>query len=106
MLRRAALMCLSSLLLACVAAEDGDPIDNPLTDPESGPPAGNPDGSCSVPDDARPADVSNPTTVVGDGTPQSCSSAAFVEAVADGGVITFDCGPDPVTITLDETARS
>ena len=26
-------------------------------------------------------------------------------AVAQGGVITFDCGPDPVTITLDQTAK-
>jgi hypothetical protein len=28
-----------------------------------------------------------------------------VAAVAKGGVITFDCGPDPVTITLLETAK-
>jgi hypothetical protein len=45
------------------------------------------------------------TTVVGDGTPASCTSAAVVSAVAAGGVITFDCGPDPVTITLEETAK-
>jgi hypothetical protein len=91
---------------ACVGPDGGsDPIDNPLTDPESGPPAGNPDGHCSIPDAARPADVSNPTTVVGDGTAHSCTSAAFVAAVAEGGVITFDCGPEPVTITLDETAK-
>jgi hypothetical protein len=25
--------------------------------------------------------------------------------VANGGIITFDCGPDPVTITLDQTAK-
>jgi hypothetical protein len=50
-------------------------------------------------------DVSSPRTVVGTGTPASCSSAAFVSAVAAGGVITFDCGPDPVTITLEETAK-
>jgi hypothetical protein len=87
------------------AGSDPNDIDNPLTDPESGPPAGNPDGTCEVPDDALPADVSNPTTVVGDGTPESCTSAAFVEAVAGGGVITFDCGPEPHTITLEETAR-
>ncbi|MCB9627470.1 MAG: hypothetical protein H6725_08880 [Sandaracinaceae bacterium] len=43
--------------------------------------------------------------MVGTGTPASCTSAAFVAAVADGGVITFDCGPDPVTITLTETAK-
>jgi hypothetical protein len=28
-----------------------------------------------------------------------------VAAVARGGVITFDCGPDPVTIVMDETAK-
>jgi hypothetical protein len=54
---------------------------------------------------AKAEDTSNPTTVVGDGTPASCTSAAFVAAVAGGGVITFDCGAAPVTIELDETAR-
>ena len=80
-------------------------VDNPLTDPEDGPPAGNPDGECDVPDDARPEDTSNPDTVVGDGTPSSCTGQAFVQAVAQGGIITFDCGVDPVVITLDETAK-
>jgi hypothetical protein len=28
-----------------------------------------------------------------------------VDAVALGGILTFSCGPDPVTITLDETAK-
>jgi hypothetical protein len=51
------------------------------------------------------ADVSSPRTVVGTGTPESCTSDAFVEAVARGGVITFDCGPDPTIITLDRTAK-
>jgi hypothetical protein len=49
--------------------------------------------------------VSTPTTVVGDGTAASCTGSAFVQAVAKGGVITFSCGPDPVTITLTETAK-
>ena len=74
-------------------------------DPTSGPPAGNPEGTCAIPDEARPADVSSPRTVVGTGTPESCTSDAFVDAVALGGVITFDCGPDPVTIVLTRTAR-
>jgi hypothetical protein len=69
------------------------------------PGAGNPDGSAAVPPAARAADTSNPTHVVGDGSPQSCTSAAVVEAVALGGIITFDCGPDPVTITLTQTAK-
>ncbi len=48
--------------------------------------------------------MSTPTTVVGTGTPASCTSDAFVAAVKKGGVITFDCGPDPVTIKLTATA--
>jgi hypothetical protein len=62
-------------------------------------------GGCAVPPQAQAEDVSSPRTVVGNGTPASCTSAAFVSAVARGGVITFDCGKDPVTLTLDETAR-
>jgi hypothetical protein len=77
----------------------------PPTDFREGPPAGNPEGRCEVPAEALPADVSSPDHVVGDGTPESCTSAAFVAAVAQGGTIVFDCGPDPVTITLEETAR-
>jgi hypothetical protein len=78
---------------------------DPNTDPESGPPAGNPDGSCEVPAEADLEDTSSPTSVVGDGTPESCTSDAFITAVEGGGVITFDCGPDPVTITVDRTAK-
>jgi len=37
-------------------------------------------------------------TVVGDGTPASCTAAALESAIAGGGAITFACGPDPVTI--------
>jgi hypothetical protein len=43
--------------------------------------------------------------VVGTGTPASCTSAAVVTAVAQGGVVTFNCGPDPVTITMTATAK-
>jgi hypothetical protein len=43
--------------------------------------------------------------VVGRGTPASCTPAAFRKAVARGGTITFDCGPDPVTIVMDRTAE-
>jgi len=42
---------------------------------------------------------------VGTGTPASCTGDAFVAAVAKGGVITFNCGPDPVTIVLTSTAK-
>lgn len=96
-------LCLPVAFTAC--GDGGGSFPNPLTDPASGPPAGNPDGECSVPADGRPMDVSTPRTVVGTGTPESCTSAAFVAAVAAGGVITFSCGPDPVVITLEETAK-
>ena len=69
------------------------------------PPAGNPDGFSPVPADGRAEDTSSPDRVIGDGTPASCTSAAVVSAVAAGGVITFDCGPDPVTIGMYETAK-
>lgn len=85
----------------------GPPVDAffPPTDPESGPPAGNPDGDYPIPAEAAPEDTSSPDHVVGTGTPESCTADAFIDAVALGGVITFDCGPDPVTITLDRPAK-
>ncbi len=50
-------------------------------------------------------DVSSPNHVIGTGTPASCTSAAFIAAVTAGGIITFNCGPDPATITLTQTAK-
>jgi hypothetical protein len=70
-----------------------------------GPPPGNPDGHCSIPSQAGEEDSSQPDHVVGNGTPLSCTSEAVVAAVAAGGIITFDCGPKPVTIVLRETAK-
>jgi hypothetical protein len=78
-----------------------DPGPLPMTLPA----AGNPDGKCAIPTDAQAEDSSRPTTVVGNGTPASCTSDAVVSAVAGGGIITFNCGPDPVTITLTQTAK-
>jgi hypothetical protein len=77
----------------------------PPTNPADGPAAGNPDGKTTLPAEAQPEDVSHPTTVVGTGTAASCTSDAFVAAVAKGGVITFACGVDPATIVLTETAK-
>jgi len=81
------------------------PFVDPGTNPNDGPPTGNGDGTCSIPGEAQEEDVSNSDTVIGNGTRESCTSDAFVEAVAQGGVITFDCGPDPVVVTLDRTAK-
>src|SRR4051812_8119729 len=64
-----------------------------------------PVGAAAVPVEARAVDTSNPTHTIGSGTPASCTSDAVVDAVAQGGVIIFDCGPDPVTIFLRNTAR-
>ena len=96
--------CVLGLAFALVGCGESAPAD-PQTNPNDGPPIGNGDGTCSVPAEAQEEDVSNSDTVVGDGTPESCTSNAFVDAVAQGGVITFDCGPDPVVITLDQTAK-
>jgi hypothetical protein len=63
---------------------------------------GNPKGTCNVPTAGQAADVSSPTTVVGQGTPASCTPTDVVAAVQGGGVVTFDCGPDAVTIVVPE----
>jgi hypothetical protein len=84
-------------------AGDAAPFD--ATNPQAGPMAGNPDGHCVVPAEAQLADVSSPRTVVGTGTAASCTGDAFVAAVARGGVITFNCGPEPTTIVLTATAK-
>ena len=67
--------------------------------------AGDPDGDAAVPAAGRPVDTSDADRTVGDGTAASCTSAAVVEAVAAGGVITFSCGPAPVTIRMQRTAQ-
>src|SRR5579859_7340555 len=77
----------------------------PPTNPQDGPPAGYPDGHAPIPPEAQAEDVSSPTTVIGTGSPSGCTGDAVVAAVAKGGIITFDCGPDPVTIVLASTAK-
>jgi hypothetical protein len=57
-----------------------------------------PPPTCPAP--IQPADVSSPSTVVGSGTPGGCTEAALDAALAKGGVVTFDCGSSPVTITV------
>ena len=69
------------------------------------PKPGNPSGHATIPADARPVDTSHPAHKIGNGTPAGCTSAAVVKAVAQGGIITFDCGPSPVTITMTATAK-
>jgi hypothetical protein len=57
---------------------------------------------------APPAAAAGPThpgRVVGHGTAASCTSAAVVKAVREGGVIRFSCGRRPVTIRMNATAK-
>jgi parallel beta-helix repeat protein len=61
-------------------------------------------GDVGVPEarcDAPPlSDISTPTTVIGDGTPASCTAAALQAAADAGGTIVFACGPSPLTLTV------
>ena len=66
---------------------------------------GNPSGRAAVPAEAKAVDTSKPDHVIGSGTAKSCTSAAVVKAVAAGGLITFNCGPAAVTITMTATAK-
>ena len=59
---------------------------------------------------ALPRVTAAATIVVGDGTEASCTEAALQSALfasaADGGdVIRFNCGPNPVTITVTATTQ-
>src|SRR5512143_3486949 len=99
--------CLAAAALVALAAvaSRSSPGQSAPTNSQEGPPAGYPAGHAPVPLEGQAEDVSSPTTVVGTGTPASCTGSAFVAAVAKGGVVTFDCGPDPVTIVLTKTAK-
>lgn len=66
---------------------------------------GNPTGTVPVPTGLGLEDVSSPDHVVGTGTAASCTSAALLAAAGAGGVVTFACGPNPVTITLSQTIK-
>ena len=75
------------------------------TPPPSGFNPGNTSGTVPVPAGMGAENVSAPDRVVGDGTPASCTSAAVVAAVTAGGVVTFNCGASPTTITLTQTLK-
>ena len=87
------------------AASSGTINPNPNTNSQAGPAAGNPAGTYAVPAEAGAEDVSSPNHVVGTGTAATCTADAFIQAVALGGKITFNCGSAPVTITLNRPAK-
>jgi hypothetical protein len=66
---------------------------------------GNPAGRAYVPAAAGAVNTAHADSVIGNGTPNSCTSAGVVRAVAKGGVIKFNCGPDPVKIIMRATAK-
>lgn len=77
---------------------DATPGDGASVD--AGPP---PSETCTPP--IGLTDTNAPDRTVGTGTPESCTRAALASAVAQGGVIVFDCGPKPVTIAISETIQ-
>jgi hypothetical protein len=83
---------------ACGGGKQGAGVD---AMPDAGP-ITKPPATCDVPPAGMLVDTSHPTTVVGTGTPQSCTEAALRAAVTTGGIVTFDCGPDPAIITLTQ----
>ena len=80
------------------ATGPGDATAPPDIDAASVPP---PAPTCAAPISA--ADVTKPTTVVGNGTAASCTEAALSAAVTAGGIITFSCGAAATTITVTKT---
>jgi predicted outer membrane repeat protein len=61
--------------------------------------------SVPVPSAGRAVNTSRANRVVGRGTAASCTSVAVVAAVRAGGVIRFSCGPKPVVIRMQATAK-
>jgi len=51
------------------------------------------------------ADTSHPTTVIGKGAADGCNEDALRSALSTGGVISFDCGAAPVTISVSKTLQ-
>ncbi len=103
---RRTLPLLAALLAAgCTLSRSEEFPGGVMVTTEVYPTPGNPAGTCAVPPEAAAEDTSVPTTVVGTGTPASCTPAALEAAVQAGGVVTFDCGPDPVTIVLPHELR-
>ncbi len=88
---------------ACGGSDDDGPGDGGEADGGpggGGGDAGPPEARCEAP---SLADVSSPAAVVGDGSAGSCTEGELQAAADGGGVIVFDCGPDPVTIAVSTT---
>lgn len=75
-----------------------------LENPNNGPLAGT-NYSYPIPDDAQFEDISTPDQIIGNGSPESCTEQAVIDAVAKGGKITFNCGDNPLVITMSKPAK-
>ncbi len=73
--------------------------------PGNEPVAGNPTGNFITPAEGQAVNTRFPAQIIGNGTPESCTSAAVVSAVAQGGIITFNCGINTVNIKMTSTAK-
>lgn len=100
------IMSAGATLIDDTGASDGKAVKFSIAAP---PPVswnpGNPNGVAPIPNGMGLEDVTQPDHVIGNGTPASCTPAAVVSAVTAGGVITFNCGPNPITITLTQTLK-
>jgi hypothetical protein len=65
--------------------------------------AGAPGNASDTCDSVAPVPTNEPDAVVGDGTPESCTTEALQAAADAGGTITFACGKAPMTVTLTST---
>lgn len=85
------------LLAACGKGADNT-ADNTGNDTDNDTGTGIPPSAiCEAP---SLADIASTTSVVGNGTAASCTAGALQTAANGGGVITFSCGADPVTIAV------
>lgn len=89
----------SALLLVCLVACGGSGGGDDQPQPDGGV-VTQPQATCDVPPEGTPVDTSASTNVVGTGTPESCTTEALQAAVTAGGLVRFDCGAAPATITL------
>jgi hypothetical protein len=95
----------AALLASMVAAAPAALVAVGSAQAEGTPPVFGGSGKVPVPAAGRTVSSAHPTHVIGHGSPTGCTSAAVVRAVAAGGVITFDCGPDRLTIKMRSTAQ-
>ncbi len=56
--------------------------------------------TCTCPTGWSGQNCDNERSVIGTGTPESCTDAELTDSITYGGALSFNCGSDPVTIAL------